>query len=72
VKGHPFERGFDLTLRPHKLLEPLSWRSPRRIFVRRIFVNSMSDLFHKEVPTKHPVATGSIAVTSAMEPSSES
>jgi protein gp37 len=45
VKGHPFERGFDLTLRPHKLLEPLSWRSPRRIFV-----NSMSDLFHKEVP----------------------
>ena len=45
VSGHPFERGFDLTLRPHKLLEPLSWRSPRRIFV-----NSMSDLFHKEVP----------------------
>jgi protein gp37 len=45
VSGHPFERGFDLTLRPHKLLEPLSWRLPRRIFV-----NSMSDLFHKEVP----------------------
>ena len=45
VKGHPFEKGFDLTLRRHKLLEPLSWRSPRRIFV-----NSMSDLFHKEVP----------------------
>jgi protein gp37 len=45
VKGHPFEGGFDLTLRPHKLNEPLSWRSPKRIFV-----NSMSDLFHKEVP----------------------
>ena len=45
VKGHPFENGFDLTLRPHKLREPLSWRSPRRIFV-----NSMSDLFHKDVP----------------------
>jgi protein gp37 len=45
VKGHPFEKGFDLTLRHHKLLEPLSWRSPRRIFV-----NSMSDLFHKDVP----------------------
>ncbi len=45
VKGHPFENGFDLTLRHHKLLEPLSWRSPRRIFV-----NSMSDLFHKDVP----------------------
>ncbi len=45
VRGHPFERGFDLTLRPHKLLEPLSWRRPRRVFV-----NSMSDLFHKEIP----------------------
>jgi protein gp37 len=45
VHGHPFERGFDLTLRPHKLLEPLSWRRPRRVFV-----NSMSDLFHKEIP----------------------
>jgi protein gp37 len=45
VRGHPFENGFDLTLRPHKLREPLSWRAPRRIFV-----NSMSDLFHKEVP----------------------
>jgi protein gp37 len=43
--GHPFERGFDLTLRPHKLREPLSWRRPRRIFV-----NSMSDLFHKDIP----------------------
>lgn len=45
VKNHPFEHGFDLTLRPHKLNEPLSWRSSRRIFV-----NSMSDLFHKQVP----------------------
>jgi protein gp37 len=45
VPGHPFEHGFDLTLRPHKLLEPLAWRAPRRVFV-----NSMSDLFHKEVP----------------------
>lgn len=45
VKGHPFEHGFDLVLRPHKLTEPLAWRTPRRIFV-----NSMSDLFQKEVP----------------------
>jgi protein gp37 len=45
VPGHPFEHGFDLTLRPHKLLEPLTWRRPRRVFV-----NSMSDLFHKEIP----------------------
>lgn len=45
VKGHPFENGFDLTLRPARLRQPLQWRQPRRIFV-----NSMSDLFHKEVP----------------------
>lgn len=44
--GHPYEQGFDLRLVPEKLDEPLAWRKPRRIFV-----NSMSDLFHKEVPT---------------------
>lgn len=47
VPGHPFESGFDLTLRPERLQQPLNWRQPRRIFV-----NSMSDLFHKEVPTR--------------------
>jgi protein gp37 len=46
VEGHPFESGFDLTLRPERLTQPMAWRQPRRIFV-----NSMSDLFHKEVPT---------------------
>lgn len=46
VKGHPFEFGFDLQVRPERLEQPLKWRQPRRIFV-----NSMSDLFHKEVPT---------------------
>src|ERR1700724_2808089 len=46
VPGHPFENGFDLTLRPARLRQPLQWRRPRRIFV-----NSMSDLFHKEAPT---------------------
>lgn len=45
VAGHPFENGFDLTLRPERLRQPLTWRAPRRVFV-----NSMSDLFHKEVP----------------------
>jgi protein gp37 len=45
VAGHPFENGFDLILRPERLTQPLRWRQPRRIFV-----NSMSDLFHKEVP----------------------
>lgn len=45
VPGHPFETGFDLTLRPQRLEQPLHWRRPRKIFV-----NSMSDLFHKDVP----------------------
>lgn len=45
VPGHPFENGFDLTLRPERLTQPLRWQQPQRIFV-----NSMSDLFHKEVP----------------------
>ncbi len=45
VKGHPFESGFDLTLRPERLGQPIRWKRPRIIFV-----NSMSDLFHKEVP----------------------
>ena len=45
VAGHPFEMGFDLTLREERLVQPLRWRRPRQIFV-----NSMSDLFHKAVP----------------------
>jgi protein gp37 len=48
VPGHPFERGFDLQLVPHKLHDPLRWRLPRRVFV-----NSMSDLFHEEVPDEY-------------------
>lgn len=45
VPGHPFEQGFDVRMVPEKLNEPLRWRSPRRIFV-----NSMSDLFQEAVP----------------------
>ncbi len=45
VLGHPFESGFDLTLRPERLEQPLSWKRSRMIFV-----NSMSDLFHKQIP----------------------
>ncbi len=45
--GHPFESGFDLTLRPDRIDQPLKWRRPRMIFV-----NSMSDLFHKKIPTE--------------------
>ncbi len=45
VPGHPFEPGFDLTLRPSRLGQPLLWKRPRMVFV-----NSMSDLFHKAIP----------------------
>lgn len=51
VPGHPFETGFDLTLRPERLLQPLGWKRPRMVFV-----NSMSDLFHKEIPKAHIAA----------------
>lgn len=43
--GHPYEQGFDLKLWPERLGTPLTWKSPRMIFV-----NSMSDLFHDKVP----------------------
>src|SRR5262249_40551150 len=46
VPGHPYEQGFDLRLVPEKLPEPLRWKTPKMIFV-----NSMSDLFHEEVPS---------------------
>lgn len=45
VPGHPYERGFDLQLRPERLTQPLEWKQPRLIFV-----NSMSDLFHEDIP----------------------
>ena len=45
VPGHPYEQGFDLRLWTSRLDRPERWRKPRMIFV-----NSMSDLFHKRVP----------------------
>jgi protein gp37 len=45
VPGHPYEQGFDLRLWPERLRLPMTWKKPRRIFV-----NSMSDLFHVGVP----------------------
>lgn len=45
VPGHPYEQGFDLRLVPEKLDLPLLLPRPQMIFV-----NSMSDLFHAEVP----------------------
>lgn len=45
VKGHAYEQGFDLRLVPDHLVDPLRWATSKTIFV-----NSMSDLFHKDVP----------------------
>lgn len=45
--NHPYEQGFDLRLWPERLGIPIEWKRPRMIFV-----NSMSDLFHKNVPDK--------------------
>lgn len=55
VKDHPYEQGFDLRLVPEKLAEPLRWRTPRMIFV-----NSMSDLFHDNVPEDYIVAVAKV------------
>lgn len=47
--GQPnYAAGFDLTLQPHMLELPLQWRKPKTIFV-----NSMSDLFHEDVPPEY-------------------
>jgi protein gp37 len=47
VKGHPFELGFQVRLRPDKLDEPSHWKKPRKIFTC-----SMSDLFQDQVPNE--------------------
>jgi protein gp37 len=57
VKRHPYEQGFDLRLVPEKLAEPLRWRNPKMIFV-----NSMSDLFHENVPEDYVVAVAKVMV----------
>ncbi len=55
VKGHPYEQGFDLRLVPEKLLEPFSWTQPSMVFV-----NSMSDLFHADVPDDYIVRVATV------------
>ncbi len=47
--GSPnYRNGFKLTLHPQMLDKPLSWKKPRLVFV-----NSMSDMFHKDVPLEY-------------------
>ncbi len=48
LPGHHYERGFELMLRPERLDLPLRWRAPRHVFV-----TSMGDLFHDDVPDEY-------------------
>ncbi len=43
-----YVNGFELTLHEHMLERPLQWKKPQQIFV-----NSMSDLFHQDVPLEY-------------------
>lgn len=55
VRGNAFEQGFDLRLVPEKLNKPSHQRKPRRIFV-----NSMSDLFHEGIPIEYIAQIGRV------------
>lgn len=57
VPNHPYKDGFDLRLVPQKLLDPLSWAKPRMVFV-----NSMSDLFHPDVPDHYITSVANVMV----------
>lgn len=46
--GHYYEAGFDVTLRPQQLDQPLRWRRPRYVFL-----GSMFDLFHQDIPDEY-------------------
>src|SRR5215203_5267836 len=48
VPGSAYEQGFDLRLVPESLELPKRWKRGRMVFV-----NSMSDLFHKDVPLEY-------------------
>ena len=51
--GQPnYVNGFEVSVHPHVLDKPLSWKKPQMIFV-----NSMSDLFHRSVPTEFILET---------------
>lgn len=47
-----YANGFGLTLHEDELIEPYNWRKPRTVFV-----NSMSDLFHEEIPDRFILET---------------
>ena len=53
--GYPADEPFRVTLHPGRLDEPLRWRKPRRVFVC-----SMGDLFHPDVPDEFITKTWDI------------
>jgi protein gp37 len=55
VPGHPYDLGFDPRLVPEKLAEPLTWGTPKTVFV-----NSMSDLFQDAVPDDFVAAVADV------------
>jgi protein gp37 len=57
VPGHPYEQGFDLRVVPEKLHEPLKWKKSKKIFV-----NSMSDLFHPDVPDAYIIQVAEVMI----------
>ena len=57
VPGHPYEQGFDLRIVREKWAEPFSWGRPRMVFV-----NSMSDLFHRDVDDETVLAIARVMV----------
>jgi len=61
VPGHSFEQGFDLVLRPERIGQPLTWKKPQRVFV-----NSMSDLFHKNVPDDFIISVFDVMTNASM------
>ena len=62
VSGHSYEQGFDLRQWPSRLDQPVRWRKPRMIFV-----NSMSDLFHKKVERSFVDSNGTLTARRAAE-----
>lgn len=48
VPGSPYEQGFDLRYWPERMELPRRWTKPRKIFL-----NSMSDVFHKDIPLEN-------------------
>jgi protein gp37 len=55
VPNHPYKHGFDPRLVPGKLLDPLTWPSPKSVFV-----NSMSDLFQDAIPDAYIAAVAEV------------